>query len=170
MFSRAGFLGVSCFFLSFANLFRLKGHTRRIFVPDPREAIGHCASVLGSSQIFDGTYSASATGGVSSRFPFPIMSHVVSIVTLALLNVASVCCICLSMYGNCHINNWTAWSRYDTTGPNIVARFPAHNTGSVFYGEAGDTLTDVHANREGYYPVCAYIYCCTVSHCWEWME
>ncbi|KAJ7028466.1 exo-beta-1,3-glucanase [Mycena alexandri] len=29
---------------------------------DPREAIGHCASVLGSSQIFDGTLQASATG------------------------------------------------------------------------------------------------------------
>ncbi|KAJ7845429.1 exo-beta-1,3-glucanase [Mycena olivaceomarginata] len=29
---------------------------------DPREAIGHCASVLGSSQIFDGTLPASATG------------------------------------------------------------------------------------------------------------
>ncbi|KAJ7490539.1 exo-beta-1,3-glucanase [Mycena latifolia] len=29
---------------------------------DPREAIGHCASVLSSSQIFDGTLPASATG------------------------------------------------------------------------------------------------------------
>ncbi|KAJ7075788.1 exo-beta-1,3-glucanase [Mycena belliarum] len=29
---------------------------------DPREAIGHCASVLNSSQIFDGTLPASATG------------------------------------------------------------------------------------------------------------
>ncbi|KAJ7133535.1 glycoside hydrolase family 5 protein [Mycena epipterygia] len=29
---------------------------------DPREAIGHCASVLSSSQIFDGTMPASATG------------------------------------------------------------------------------------------------------------
>ncbi|KAJ6583920.1 exo-beta-1,3-glucanase [Mycena vulgaris] len=29
---------------------------------DPREAIGHCASVLGSAQIFDGTLPASATG------------------------------------------------------------------------------------------------------------
>ncbi|PBK97236.1 glycoside hydrolase [Armillaria gallica] len=30
---------------------------------DPREAIGHCASVLSSSQIFDGSYPATATGG-----------------------------------------------------------------------------------------------------------
>ncbi|KAF9465316.1 glycoside hydrolase superfamily [Collybia nuda] len=29
---------------------------------DPREAIGHCAAVLGSAQIFDGTYPATATG------------------------------------------------------------------------------------------------------------
>ncbi|KXN84327.1 putative glucan 1,3-beta-glucosidase D [Leucoagaricus sp. SymC.cos] len=33
---------------------------------DPREAIGHCASVLGSSQIFDGTYPATATGGAGA--------------------------------------------------------------------------------------------------------
>lgn len=31
---------------------------------DPREAVGHCASVLGSSQLFDGTYAHTATGGV----------------------------------------------------------------------------------------------------------
>lgn len=31
---------------------------------DPREAIGHCASVLKSSQIFDGNYPVTATGGV----------------------------------------------------------------------------------------------------------
>jgi len=30
---------------------------------DPREAIGHCASVLGSAQVFDGTFAATATGG-----------------------------------------------------------------------------------------------------------
>ncbi|KAF8228078.1 glycoside hydrolase [Tricholoma matsutake] len=30
---------------------------------DPREAVGHCASVLGSSQLFDGTYAHTATGG-----------------------------------------------------------------------------------------------------------
>ncbi|KAF8215056.1 glycoside hydrolase superfamily [Mycena galopus ATCC 62051] len=36
---------------------------QRGWIPaDPREAIGHCASVLGSSQIFDGTLPASATG------------------------------------------------------------------------------------------------------------
>jgi hypothetical protein len=32
---------------------------------DPREAIGHCAQILTSSQIFDGNYPSSATGGVS---------------------------------------------------------------------------------------------------------
>lgn len=32
---------------------------------DPREAIGHCASVLGSSSPFDGGYPSTATGGVS---------------------------------------------------------------------------------------------------------
>ncbi|KAJ4481901.1 glycoside hydrolase family 5 protein [Lentinula aciculospora] len=31
---------------------------------DPREAVGHCASVLGSSNIFDGSYPVTATGGV----------------------------------------------------------------------------------------------------------
>ena len=31
---------------------------------DPREAIGHCAGVLGSAQVFDGTYAPTATGGV----------------------------------------------------------------------------------------------------------
>jgi len=30
---------------------------------DPREAIGHCAQILTSSQIFDGNYPSSATGG-----------------------------------------------------------------------------------------------------------
>jgi len=53
---------------------------------DPREAIGHCASVLSSSLIFDGTYPASATGGVSFRSPSLVISHVVSIIALALLN------------------------------------------------------------------------------------
>ncbi|KAH9480680.1 putative glucan 1,3-beta-glucosidase D [Psilocybe cubensis] len=47
---------------------------------DPREAIGHCASVLGSSQLFDGNYPATATGGAgagtvdpaqSTSHPFP---------------------------------------------------------------------------------------------------
>ncbi|EKM79666.1 hypothetical protein AGABI1DRAFT_114151 [Agaricus bisporus var. burnettii JB137-S8] len=33
---------------------------------DPREAIGHCASVLKSSQIFDGNYPVTATGGVGA--------------------------------------------------------------------------------------------------------
>ncbi|KAF8886220.1 glycoside hydrolase family 5 protein [Gymnopilus junonius] len=32
---------------------------------DPRDAAGHCASVLGSSQIFDGNFPSTATGGVS---------------------------------------------------------------------------------------------------------
>ncbi|KAF8157928.1 glycoside hydrolase family 5 protein [Crassisporium funariophilum] len=32
---------------------------------DPREAIGHCAKILSSSQLFDGKYPSSATGGVS---------------------------------------------------------------------------------------------------------
>jgi len=31
---------------------------------DPREAVGHCAAVLGSAQPFDGTYAPTATGGV----------------------------------------------------------------------------------------------------------
>ena len=35
---------------------------------DPREAIGHCAQVLSSSQLFDGNFPASATGGVSVLF------------------------------------------------------------------------------------------------------
>ncbi|KAJ2917012.1 hypothetical protein MD484_g3422, partial [Candolleomyces efflorescens] len=47
---------------------------------DPREAIGHCAQVLGSSQIFDGNFPATATGGAgagtlnptaSASHPFP---------------------------------------------------------------------------------------------------
>ncbi|KAF8182287.1 exo-beta-1,3-glucanase [Pholiota molesta] len=33
---------------------------------DPRDAIGHCAKVLGSSQAFDGTYPATATGGAGA--------------------------------------------------------------------------------------------------------
>lgn len=32
---------------------------------DPREAVGHCARILTSTQIFDGNYPSSATGGVS---------------------------------------------------------------------------------------------------------
>ncbi|KAJ3731452.1 glycoside hydrolase family 5 protein [Lentinula guzmanii] len=31
---------------------------------DPRDAIGHCASILNSAQIFDGNYPVTATGGV----------------------------------------------------------------------------------------------------------
>lgn len=39
---------------------------------DPREAIGHCAQILTSTQIFDGNYPSSATGGVSVlRLQFP---------------------------------------------------------------------------------------------------
>lgn len=39
----------------------------RGWVPkDPREATGHCTSVLGSAQIFDGTYPATATGGAGA--------------------------------------------------------------------------------------------------------
>jgi len=47
---------------------------------DPREAIGHCARVLGESQLFDGRYPSTATGGagagtldpaVASSHPFP---------------------------------------------------------------------------------------------------
>ncbi|KAJ3822386.1 glycoside hydrolase family 5 protein [Lentinula raphanica] len=46
---------------------------------DPREAIGHCASVLSSSQIFDGNYPMTATGvrlsQLSSQFfDFPTIS------------------------------------------------------------------------------------------------
>ncbi|KIK51604.1 glycoside hydrolase family 5 protein [Collybiopsis luxurians FD-317 M1] len=47
---------------------------------DPREAIGHCASVLQSSQIFDGIYPTTATGTVapaqtsSHAFPPPSLS------------------------------------------------------------------------------------------------
>lgn len=47
---------------------------------DPREAIGHCARVLGRSQLFDGRYPSTATGGAAagtldpngvSSHPFP---------------------------------------------------------------------------------------------------
>ncbi|PPQ78746.1 hypothetical protein CVT25_010749 [Psilocybe cyanescens] len=47
---------------------------------DPREAAGHCASVLGSSQLFDGNHPSTATGGAgagtidpaqSTSHPFP---------------------------------------------------------------------------------------------------
>ncbi|KAG2009614.1 exo-beta-1,3-glucanase, variant 4 [Coprinopsis cinerea AmutBmut pab1-1] len=47
---------------------------------DPREAIGHCAEVLGTSQLFDGRYPSTATGGAAagtldptraSAHPFP---------------------------------------------------------------------------------------------------
>ncbi|KAF9451864.1 glycoside hydrolase family 5 protein [Macrolepiota fuliginosa MF-IS2] len=51
---------------------------------DPREATGHCASVLGSSQIFDGNYPATATGGASAGTinPTQVASHVFPPVTL----------------------------------------------------------------------------------------
>ncbi|KAJ3711732.1 glycoside hydrolase superfamily [Lentinula raphanica] len=43
---------------------------------DPREAIGHCASVLSSSQIFDGNYPMTATGaGAGTVAPDQISSH-----------------------------------------------------------------------------------------------
>ncbi|KAJ3982630.1 exo-beta-1,3-glucanase [Lentinula detonsa] len=52
---------------------------------DPRDAIGHCASILNSAQIFDGNYPVTATGGAgagiidpaqtsSHAFPPPSMS------------------------------------------------------------------------------------------------
>ncbi|KAJ7506726.1 glycoside hydrolase family 5 protein [Mycena galericulata] len=48
---------------SSSPLWHYKLGLERGWIPqDPREAIGHCASVLGSSQIFDGTLPASATG------------------------------------------------------------------------------------------------------------
>ncbi|KIM40964.1 glycoside hydrolase family 5 protein [Hebeloma cylindrosporum] len=34
---------------------------------DPRDAVGHCARILSSTQVFDGNYPSSATGGVSCR-------------------------------------------------------------------------------------------------------
>lgn len=36
---------------------------------DPREAIGHCASVLGNSSRFDGSHPSTATGGVGFILP-----------------------------------------------------------------------------------------------------
>jgi len=44
---------------------------------DPREAVGHCASVLGSSSAFDGNYPATATGGAGAGTidPAQITSH-----------------------------------------------------------------------------------------------
>ncbi|KAJ3511582.1 hypothetical protein NLJ89_g4016 [Agrocybe chaxingu] len=41
---------------------------------DPREAIGHCAQVLSSSQIFDGKYPSTATGGVGAGTLDPVQS------------------------------------------------------------------------------------------------
>ncbi|RDB14918.1 putative glucan 1,3-beta-glucosidase D [Hypsizygus marmoreus] len=41
---------------------------------DPREAIGHCASVLQSSQTFDGTFLAAATGGAGAGNIDPIQT------------------------------------------------------------------------------------------------
>jgi glucan 1,3-beta-glucosidase len=45
---------------------------------DPREAIGHCASVLSSSQLFDGNYPSTATGGsgAGTVAPTQTSSHV----------------------------------------------------------------------------------------------
>lgn len=45
---------------------------------DPREAIGHCAAVLGSAQVFDGTYAHTATGGVRSldKFSRLTLTHI----------------------------------------------------------------------------------------------
>lgn len=45
---------------------------------DPREAAGHCASVLGSSQLFDGKHPSTATGGVSPNYHsvFPPISSI----------------------------------------------------------------------------------------------
>ncbi|TEB40085.1 glycoside hydrolase [Coprinellus micaceus] len=41
---------------------------------DPREASGHCASVLGSSQLFDGAHPATATGGVGAGTLDPVVA------------------------------------------------------------------------------------------------
>ncbi|KAF4617270.1 hypothetical protein D9613_006259 [Agrocybe pediades] len=41
---------------------------------DPREAIGHCANVLGKSQVFDGKYPSSATGGFGAGTIVPAQS------------------------------------------------------------------------------------------------
>ncbi|TFK71261.1 glycoside hydrolase family 5 protein [Pluteus cervinus] len=52
---------------------------------DPREAIGQCASVLGSSQLFDGNYPSTATGGMGagSVLPDQIASHTFPPTTLS---------------------------------------------------------------------------------------
>jgi glucan 1,3-beta-glucosidase len=41
---------------------------------DPREAVGHCARILTSTQIFDGNYPSSATGGVGAGTLDPVQS------------------------------------------------------------------------------------------------
>ncbi|KAF8827374.1 hypothetical protein HHX47_DHR4000380 [Lentinula edodes] len=45
---------------------------------DPREAVGHCESVLSSSEIFDGSYPVTATGGAGAGTVLPAQtsSHV----------------------------------------------------------------------------------------------
>ncbi|KAF8625907.1 hypothetical protein AX17_006633 [Amanita inopinata Kibby_2008] len=44
---------------------------------DPREAIGHCVSVMNTSQVFDGTYPSTATGGSGAGTvnPAQVTSH-----------------------------------------------------------------------------------------------
>ncbi|KAG6919225.1 hypothetical protein DXG01_008020 [Tephrocybe rancida] len=44
---------------------------RKGWIPKGREAIGHCASVLQSSQIFDGIFAPSATGKVKDSYEYP---------------------------------------------------------------------------------------------------
>ncbi|KDR83042.1 hypothetical protein GALMADRAFT_113197 [Galerina marginata CBS 339.88] len=41
---------------------------------DPRDAVGHCARVLSSSQIFDGNYPSTATGGAGAGTLDPVQS------------------------------------------------------------------------------------------------
>lgn len=77
--------GDSCYW----GLYAVLDWSNLRWITDPREATGHCASVLGSSQIFDGTYPATATGGVS-------LFH----------------CECGPINGLCSLSrSWTGWRR-----------------------------------------------------------
>ena len=89
------------------------------FMIDPREAVGHCASVLGSSSPFDGAYAPAATG--------------VRLLRLYFLGIM--------------LMSYSVRSGHSGRRRNRIAPFSPGYPIAVLLGHADRPSADVHSNR-----------------------
>jgi len=112
------------------------------WVIDPREAAGHCASVLGSSQIFDGTYPASATGGVSL---YSCHNGIFMIFPI------SVGC-----------------GKYYSQSKNRPS-VPTTDDRALIHRDTDVSFADVHTYRVNQDPACTNAHCCAFGQRRQWL-